>query len=73
MQRENALDAHTKTDTPHRKSCAGCPAFFGDNHAFKRLETFLFFLPFAFFETDIYANGVARAELGKVFAQLRFM
>src|SRR5690348_4634591 len=73
MQRENALDAYAKADAPNGESGAGGAAFLRDDHAFKSLEAFLFLLALAFLEADVYANRIARTELGEVFAQLRIM
>jgi len=42
-------------------------------HALEGLEALLHLLAFAFLQADVDAHGVARAELGEVFAQLRFM
>src|SRR5690349_14361225 len=73
MQREDALDAYAKADAANRESGAGGAAFLRDHHTFKSLEAFLFLFALAFLEADVHANGIARAELGEVFAQLRFM
>src|SRR6267143_519789 len=73
VQRKDALDADAKTDPAHRKGGAGRPALLGDHHALECLEALLHLLAFAFLQADVDAHGVARAELGEVFAQLRFM
>src|SRR2546428_4604175 len=73
VQRENALDADAKADAAHGKCCTGRPAFLGDHHALERLEALLHLLAFTFLQADVDANGIARAELGEVFAQLRFV
>jgi hypothetical protein len=43
------------------------------NHAFKRLHAFLFLLAIGFFQDHVDPDGVARAEIGEVFAQLRLL
>src|SRR5213082_181529 len=73
MQWKDALNAYTKADAADGESGAGGPAFLRDHHAFKSLEAFLFLLTLAFLQADVHANSITRAELGKVFAQLRFM
>src|SRR6266851_6922022 len=73
MQRENALDADAKTDPAHGKGGAGGPALLGDHHTLERLEALLHLLAFAFLQADVDTHGVAWAELGEVFAQLRFV
>src|SRR5207302_6659066 len=73
VQRENAFDAHAKTDPAHRKGGAGRPALLGDHHTLECLEALLHLLAFAFLQAHVDAYGIARAELGQVFAQLRFM
>src|SRR6266700_17969 len=73
MQREDALDAHTEAYSPDCKRCARGTPFLRDHHAFKGLEPLLFLLALAFLEADVHANGIARAKLGEVFAQLRVM
>src|SRR5258707_182910 len=52
---------------------AGGAALLGNHNAFERLNAFLDLFAFAFEEADIDADGVARTELGEVFAQLRVM
>src|SRR5215467_8381528 len=73
MQRKNALDAYPKADATDSKRCAGGPALLRNHHTFKSLEAFFFLLAFPFLEADVHTNGVARAELREVLAQLRFM
>src|SRR6266851_3721455 len=73
VQRENALDADAKTDPAHGKGGAGGPALLGDHHTLERLEALLHLLAFAFLQADVDTHGVAWAELGEVFAQLRFV
>jgi len=73
MQREDALDAGAEADAADRERGAGGAAFLGNHNAFERLDAFLDLFAFAFKEADIDSDGVARAELGEIFAQLRFM
>src|SRR5207302_9244914 len=73
MQGEDAFDAYAEADATHGESGAGSAALLRDDHTFKSLETFFFLLAFTFLEADVHADGVARAEFGEVFAQLRFM
>src|SRR5713226_2126588 len=73
VQRENAFDADAKTDSAHCKGGTGRPALLGDHHALECLEALLHLLAFAFLQADVDAHGIARAELGEVFAQLRFV
>src|SRR2546430_16217696 len=73
MERENALDAGAEADPADGESGAGGAALLGNHNAFERLNAFLDLFAFAFEEADIDAGGIARTELGQVFAQLRFM
>ena len=73
MERENALDAGAEADAADRESGAGGAALLGNHNAFERLNAFLDLFAFPFEEADINADGVARTELGEVFAQLRVM
>src|SRR5437870_2199218 len=69
MERENALDTGAEADAADRESGAGGAALLGNHNAFERLNAFLDLFAFAFEEAD----GIARTELGEVFAQLRVM
>lgn len=73
MEREDALYAGSETDAAYGESGAGRATLFGDDDAFKGLNTFLDLVAFAFKKADIHLDRVARAEVGQIFAQLRFM
>src|SRR2546428_14047580 len=73
VQRENAIEADAKADPAHGKCCTGRPALLGDHHALERLKALLHLLAFTFLQADVDAHGIARSELGEVFAQLRFV
>src|SRR5260370_24711518 len=73
MEWEDAFDAYAKTDPAYRKRGTGRAALLGDHHAFECLQALLDLFAFAFLQADVDAHGVARATLGEVFAQLRFM
>src|SRR5882757_138073 len=73
MQREDALDAHAETHTAHGEARAAGAALLRNHHAFKCLDAFLDLLAFAFHQAYVHLDGVAGAELGEIFAQLRFM
>ena len=73
MERENALDAGAEADAADGEGGAGGAALLGNHNAFERLNAFLDLFAFAFEEADIDADGIARTELGEVFAQLRVM
>jgi len=65
---------HATTDAAHRKGRTGGPGpSWRSLHPSKGLQAFLGLLAFAFLQAHVDAHGVARAELGEVFAQLRFM
>src|SRR6266849_7200242 len=73
LQREDALNAHPKAHAPHRKGGAGGPALLRNHHALKGLQALFHLFAFAFLEPYVHAHRIARAKLGEVFAQLRFM
>jgi len=73
MEREDALDAGAEADATYGECGAGGAALLGDHNAFERLDAFLDLFAFAFEEADIDPDCVARAEVGEVFAQLRFV
>ena len=58
VHRENALYALAKADLSHGDGFADARVLAGNHGSFKRLQTFLV----AFFDLDVDANGVARAE-----------
>src|SRR5260370_35379944 len=68
VQRKDALDANAKTDPAHRARRAGGPSLLGDHHALECLEALLHLPAFAVLQADVDAHGVARAEVGEVFA-----
>ena len=73
MEREDALNAGAKADAADREGGARSAAFLGNDHAFKGLDAFLDLFAFAFEEADVDADGVTRAKLRQIFAQLHFM
>src|SRR5262245_59760741 len=73
MEREDALDAGTKADAADRESGARSAPFLRDDHTFKGLDAFLDLFAFTFEQPDVDLDRVARAEVGQIFAQLRFM
>src|SRR5262249_36545583 len=73
VQREDALDAGAEADATNSEGSAGGAAFLGDHNSFERLDALLDLFAFAFLEADVDANAIAGAEVGEVFAQLRFM
>ncbi len=73
VQWEDALHARAEADAAHGEAGAAGAALLGDHYAFEGLDAFLDLFALAFLQADVYLDGVASAELGKVFAQLRFM
>src|SRR5215831_7564526 len=73
MERKYALYAGAKADAAHGEGGARRATLFGDDHAFKGLDAFFDLVAFAFKEADVDLDRVARAEVGQIFAQLRFM
>ena len=73
VERKDALNAGAEADAANGEGGAGGAALLGDHHAFKGLDAFLDLFAFAFKEADVDADGVARAELRQIFAQLRFV
>ena len=73
VQRKNALDSSAKADPPDRESFAldARPRFFGNHHAFKRLDAFLNLFAFAFLQAHIHFDGIAGAKFWQILAQLR--
>src|SRR5262249_8593704 len=73
VQREDALDAGAEANAADREGGAGGAALLRDHNPFERLDALLDLFAFAFLEANVDADAVARTEVGKVFAQLRFM
>src|SRR6266481_1724607 len=73
MQRENAFDAYAETHATNSEARAAGAALLRNHHAFKGLDAFLDLFAFAFHQAHVHLDGVAGAELGEIFAQLRFM
>src|ERR1700739_2475766 len=72
-QREDAFDANAKTHAADGKAGAAGAALLRNHHPFKRLDAFLDLFAFTFQKAHMHLDGVAGTELGKIFAQLRFM
>src|ERR1700691_5374893 len=73
MQRENAFDADAEGDAPQGEGRASELTSTLHDDAFKRLHAFFFLLAICFFQDHVDPDGVARAEIGEVFAQLRLL
>src|SRR4029077_5774506 len=71
MHREDSLDADSEADSTHRERFAQHFAAAAHHHAFEGLDTL--FIAFAFFQADVDANGIARAEFGEILAELRVL
>src|SRR4029077_8992236 len=71
MHREDSLDADSEADSTHRERFAQHFAAAAHHHALEWLDTL--FIAFAFFQADVDANGIARAEFGEILAELRVL
>src|SRR5215471_14652103 len=73
MERKDALDAGAEAYAADSEGSARGATFLRDHHTFKGLDAFFDLFAFAFEEADIDADGIARAEVGQIFAQLHIM
>src|SRR3984957_8373181 len=71
MHGENSLDANSEAHSTHRERFAQHFAASAHHHAFERLDAL--FIALTFFQADVDANGIARAEFGEIFAELRVL
>src|SRR5579872_3774578 len=71
MHREDSLHADPEADSTHRERFAQHFATAAHHHALERLDAL--FIALALFQADVHANGIARAEFGEIFAELRVL
>src|ERR1700751_2977844 len=71
MHGEDPLDANSEAYATHRERFAQHFASATHHHAFERLDAL--FIALAFFQPDVDANGIARAEFGEILAELRVL
>src|SRR6201985_928519 len=71
MHGEDSLDANSEADSTHRERFAQHFAAATHHHAFEWLDAL--FIALTFFQADVDANGIARAEFGKILAELRVL
>ena len=71
MRRENALDADAEADAANREARPRVRAALLDDHALELLDAFL--IAFGFLQSDVDANGIARAEGRQVLSHLSLL
>src|ERR1700751_2308313 len=71
MHGEDSLDANSEAHSTHRERLAQHFAAAAHHHSFEWLDTL--FIALTFFQADVDANGIARAEFGEILAELRVL